>query len=84
MLRVIFGPKRGEEAGEWRKLHNNGLYDLSSLTIIWVITQEELDGQGMWHVWRGGDMRTGVWWGNLRGKRPFGRRKRRWEDNIKK
>ena len=28
-------------------------------------------------------MCTGFWWGNLRGKRPLGRPKRRWEDNIK-
>ena len=28
-------------------------------------------------------MRTGFWWVNLRGKRPLGRRRRRWEDNIK-
>jgi hypothetical protein len=26
---------------------------------------------------------TGFWWANLRGKRPFGRPWRRWEDNIK-
>ena len=28
-------------------------------------------------------MRTGFWWGNLRGKRPLTRSRRRWEDNIK-
>jgi hypothetical protein len=26
---------------------------------------------------------TGFWWGNLRGKSPPGRSRRRWEDNIK-
>jgi len=26
---------------------------------------------------------AGVWWENLRGKRPLGRPRRRWEDNIK-
>jgi hypothetical protein len=26
---------------------------------------------------------TGFWWGNLRGKRLFGRPRRRWEDNIR-
>jgi hypothetical protein len=26
---------------------------------------------------------TGFWWGNLKGKRPLGRLRRRWEDNIK-
>jgi hypothetical protein len=29
-----------------------------------------------------GEVRTGLWWGNLRGKRPYGRPKRRREDNI--
>ena len=28
-------------------------------------------------------MCTGFWWGNLRGKRPLRRQRRRWEDNIK-
>jgi hypothetical protein len=26
---------------------------------------------------------TGFWWGNLGGKRPLGRPRRRWEDNIR-
>ena len=38
VLRRIFGPKRDEVTGEWRKLHNEGLNDLySSPNIIWVI-----------------------------------------------
>ena len=28
-------------------------------------------------------MHTAFWWENLRGKRPLGRPRRRWEDNIK-
>jgi hypothetical protein len=28
-------------------------------------------------------VRTGYWWGNLRGKKPLGRPRLRWEDNIK-
>ena len=37
----------------------------------------------MWLVWwrRGG--RIGSWWGNLRGKRPLGRPRDRWVDNIR-
>ena len=31
MLRIVFGPKRDEVAGEWRKLHNEALSDLYSL-----------------------------------------------------
>jgi hypothetical protein len=30
VLRRIFGPKRDEETGEWRRLHNEELYDLYS------------------------------------------------------
>jgi hypothetical protein len=38
MLRRIFGPKRDEVTGEWRRLHNEELYDLcSSSNIIRVI-----------------------------------------------
>jgi hypothetical protein len=38
VLRRIFGPKRDEVTGEWRKLHNKELHDLtSSLSIIRII-----------------------------------------------
>jgi hypothetical protein len=38
VLRKIFGPRRDEVTGEWRKLHNGELKDLySSPNIIWVI-----------------------------------------------
>jgi hypothetical protein len=38
VLRRIFGPKRDEVTGEWRRLHNKELYDLySSPDIIRVI-----------------------------------------------
>jgi hypothetical protein len=35
------------------------------------------------HSAYGGEAYTGFWWGNLRGKRPLGRPRRKWEDNIK-
>jgi hypothetical protein len=35
----------------------------------------------MWHAWRRGEVFTGFWLG---GKRPLGRPRRRWEDNIKR
>ena len=56
VLRKIFGPKRDEEIGEWRRLHNEELYVLySSLNIIWVIKSRKL----RWaeHVARMGDKR---------------------------
>jgi hypothetical protein len=37
----------------------------------------------MWHAWGRGEVFTGVWLGSLEGKRPLGRPRRRWEDNIK-
>ena len=38
VLRRIFGPKRDEVKGEWRKLHNEVLNDLyCSPDIVWVI-----------------------------------------------
>jgi hypothetical protein len=42
VLRRIFGPKRDEVTGEWRKLHNEELLDLnSSPNIIRIISREE-------------------------------------------
>jgi hypothetical protein len=38
MLRRLFGPKRNEVTGEWRKLHNEEVNDLYSLpNIVWVV-----------------------------------------------
>jgi hypothetical protein len=43
-LRRIFGPKRVEETGEWRKLHNEGLHDLySSANIVRVIKSKRIN-----------------------------------------
>ena len=51
VLRRIFGPKRDEVTGEWRKLHNEELSDLyCSPNIVRVIKREKLDWRGMWHV----------------------------------
>jgi len=80
----IFGPKRDEVTREWRKLHNEDLHDLySSPNIFWVIKKRRM----RWarHVARMGEMR-GVYMdlmGKPEGKRPLGRPRRRWEDNIK-
>jgi hypothetical protein len=82
-LRRIFGPKR-EEDGSWRKLHNDELHNLySSPNIVRVIKSRRLRWAG--HVARMGEVR-GVYWvlvGRPEGKRPLGRPRRRWEDNIK-
>ncbi|KAJ4438750.1 hypothetical protein ANN_14701 [Periplaneta americana] len=84
VLRKIFGAKRGEVTGEWRKLHNTELHALySSPDIIRNIKSRRLRWAG--HVARMGECRNAyrVLVGRPEGKRPLGRPRRRWEDNIK-
>jgi hypothetical protein len=84
VLRTIFAPKRDEVTGEWRRLHNEELSDLyCSPNIVRVIKSRRM----RWaeHVARVGEIR-GVYRvlvGKPEGKRPLGRPRRRWEDNIK-
>jgi hypothetical protein len=83
VLRKIFGPKR-EEDGSWRKLHNDELHDLCSLPNIFrVIKSRRMRWAG--RVARMGEGRGAyrVLVGRLECKRPLGRRRHRWEDNIK-
>jgi hypothetical protein len=83
VLRRIFGPKR-EEDGLWRKLHNDELHCLcSSPNIVMVIKSRRMRWSG--HVARReeGRMVCRVLIGRPEGKRPLGRLKRMWEDNIK-
>ena len=83
VLRKVFGPKRDEVTGEWRRLHKEELYDLdSSPNIIRVIKSIMRWAR---HVARVGDRRSAykVLLGKLEGKSPLGRPRRRWEDNIK-
>jgi hypothetical protein len=63
VLRRIFGPKRDEVAGEWRKLHNEELRHLySSASIIRIIKSRRMRWAG--HVARMGrrGTRIGYWW----------------------
>jgi hypothetical protein len=79
-LRGVFGRKRDEVTGKWRKLHNEELWDLYSLpNIVRVVKSRRMRWVG--HVARIGEGR-GVH-GKPEGKRPLGRPRRRWEDNIK-
>ena len=81
---LIFGPKRDEVTREWRKLHNEKLNDLyCSSTIVRMIKSRRM--RWVRHVARMGE-RTGLYRilvGKPEGKRPLGRPRRRWEDNIK-
>jgi len=84
VFRGIFGPKRDEVRGEWRKLRNVELNDLyCSPNIVRVIKSRRMRWAG--HVECMGE-RRGVYMilvGKPEGKRPLGRPRRRWEDNIK-
>jgi hypothetical protein len=67
MLRSVFGSKRDEVTGEWRKLHNEELHDLySSPNIVRVTKSRRMR-------WAGHEARMGrreacieFWWGNSR------------------
>ncbi|KAJ4428134.1 hypothetical protein ANN_24148 [Periplaneta americana] len=75
VLRKIFGVKRDEVTGEWRKLHNTELHALySSPDIIRNIKSRRLRWAG--HVARMGESRNAY-------RVLVGRPRRRWEDNIK-
>ncbi|KAJ4451324.1 hypothetical protein ANN_02786 [Periplaneta americana] len=83
VLRKIFGAKRDEVTGEWRQLHNTELHALySSPDIIRNIKSRLLRWAG--HVARMGESRNAyrVLVGRPEGKRPLGRPRHRWEDNI--
>ena len=84
VLRRVFGPKRDEVTGEWRKLHNEELRDLYTLPYIVLVVKS---GRMRWvgHVACMGEGRGmhRVLVGKPEGKRPLGRPILRWEDNIK-
>jgi hypothetical protein len=84
VLRRIFGPKRDEVTGYWRKLHNEELHNMySSPNIIRMIKSRRMRWAG--HVVRMGETRNAyrILVRKPEGKRPLGRPRRRWVDNIK-
>jgi hypothetical protein len=83
VLRRIFGPKRDEVTGQWRKLHTGELQNLySSPDIIRHVKSRKMRWAG--HVARTGGDREAyrVLVEKSEGKRPLGRPKRRWECGI--
>jgi hypothetical protein len=84
VLRRIFGPKRDAVTGGWRKLHNEELHNLySSPSIIRIIKSRRMRWAD--HVARMGEKRNvyRLLVGKPEGKRPLGRPRCRWIDNIK-
>jgi hypothetical protein len=84
LLWGIFGPKRDGVTGGWKKLHNEEIHSLcSSLSIIRIIKSGMMRWAG--HVARMGEKRNVYMLlvGKSEGKRPLGRPRRRWMDNIK-
>jgi hypothetical protein len=84
VLRRIFGPKREEVVGEWRRLHNEELHNLyTSPYVIRVINSRRI----IWaeHVARMGEMRNeyNILVEKTEGKRPLGRPRRKWENDIR-
>ena len=85
VLRRIFGPRRDEAMGEWRRLHIEELNDFfSSPNIAWMIKLRRMRWAGQ--VAHMGEER-GVYRvlvGKPKGRRPPGRPRRRWADNIRR
>jgi hypothetical protein len=69
VFRNIFGPKRREVTGDWRKMHDYDLRDLyASPNIILLIGQRKV--RYLRHVTRMEEkrMHAAFWWGNLKEK----------------
>ena len=80
----IFGPKTDGVTEEGRELHNEDLNDLyCSPNIVRVIKSRRMRWGGSCSTCGGKEGRIQGLVGKSKGKRPFGRRRRRWEDNIK-
>jgi hypothetical protein len=85
VLRRLFGPKRDEVTGSWRKLHNEELHNLYSLpSIIRMINSRRMTWAG--HVAGMGEKRNAykILMEKPGGKRPLGRPRHGWVDNIKR
>jgi hypothetical protein len=86
VLRRIFGPKRDEATGEWRRLHNEELNDLySSPNIIRVMKSRRMRWEGFVPRMGGGGKRGAyrILVERPEGRRQVGKPRSRWEDNIK-
>ena len=84
VLRRIFGPKRDEVTGKWRKLHKGKLIDLFfSPNIIRMIKTRKMRWAGHVERMAGEERCIQDFGGEREGKRPLGKPRHSWEDNIK-
>jgi hypothetical protein len=84
MLKRIFGPKRNEVIGGWRKLHNEELHNLySSPTMIRMIESRKMRWEGHVALVKKKRNAYSILVGNPEGRRPLGRPRRRLVDNTK-
>jgi transcription termination factor 2 len=84
ILRRLYGPKREEVTGEWRKLHNEEIHILYEIpNIVRQMKSRRMRWAG--HLARMGEERKvyRVLMGKPEGKRPLGRPRCRWEDGIR-
>jgi hypothetical protein len=83
VLRRVYGPKRKEVPGDWRRLHNEELLNLyASLNVIRVIKSRRM--RCAEYVARMGEMRSTMFWlENLKGRDYLEISRHRWEDNIR-
>jgi hypothetical protein len=65
LLEKIFGSKREEVTGHWRK-NLEDCHDLYSSSNIWVINSRRMRRPDMWYMWGRKEIHIWFWWGNLK------------------
>jgi hypothetical protein len=79
----IFGPKRDEVTGDWRKLHNEEVNERTPHPILYGCSNQKNEVGGACSTYGNGRGVYRVLVGKTVGKRPLGRPKRIWDNNIK-